>query len=100
MSDLRQARVLLEAAAFDVSALRGMGDAAVEQTMNLPAWGEWDKPFNDQYVNISRDEIRLRTPISEIVERITAVAKTAILENGGRMEVRDGETVYVVNSDF
>ena len=29
MSDLKQARVLLEAAAFDVSALRGMGDAAV-----------------------------------------------------------------------
>ena len=72
----------------------------MEQTKNLPAWGEWDMPFNDQYVNISRDEIRLRTPISEIVERIAAVAKTAILENGGRMEVRDGETVYVVNSDF
>ena len=29
MSDLKQARVLLEAAEFDVSALRGMGDAAV-----------------------------------------------------------------------
>ena len=29
MSDPRQARVLLEAAEFDVSALRGMGDAAV-----------------------------------------------------------------------
>ena len=83
-----------------LNGLSGMGDAAVEQTMNLPAWGEWDKPFNDQYVNISRDEIRLRTPISEIVERIAAVAKTAILENGGRMEVRGGQTVYVVNSDF
>ncbi len=29
MSDLKQARVLLEAAALDVSALRGMGDAVV-----------------------------------------------------------------------
>ena len=29
MSDLKQARVLLEAAEFDVAALRGMGDAAV-----------------------------------------------------------------------
>ena len=83
-----------------LNGLSGMGEAAVEQTMNLPAWGEWDKPFNDQYVNISRDEIRLRTSISEIVQRIAAVAKTAILENGGRMEVKDGETVYVVNSDF
>ena len=29
MSDLKQARALLEAAEFDVSALCGMGDAAV-----------------------------------------------------------------------
>ena len=83
-----------------LTGLSGMGDAALEQTLDLPAWGRWTKPFNDQYVNISRDEIRLRTPISEIVRRIAAVAKTAILENGGRMEVRDGETVYVVNADF
>lgn len=83
-----------------LNGLSGMGEAAVELTMNLPAWGKWDKPFNDQYVNISRDEIKLRTPISEIVQRIAAVAKTAILENGGRMEVRDGKTVYLVNSDF
>ena len=83
-----------------LNGLSGMGEAAVEQTKDLPNRGDWDKPFNNQYVNISRDEIRLRTPISEIVERIAAIAKTAIIENGGRMEVRDGKTVYVVNSDF
>ena len=83
-----------------LNGLSGMGDAAVKQTMDLPNRGDWDRPFNNRYVNISRDEIRLRTPISEIIERIAAVAKTAIIENGGRMEVRDGKTVYVVNSDF
>ena len=83
-----------------LNGLSGMGEAAVKQTMDLPNRGSWDKPFNNRYVNISRDEIRLRTPINEIVERIAAVAKTAILENGGRMEVRDGKTVYIVNSDF
>lgn len=83
-----------------LNGLSGMGEAAVKLTKELPLRDAWDKPFNDRYVNISRDEIKLRTPISEIVERIGAVAKTAILENGGRMEVRDGETVYVVNSDF
>ena len=83
-----------------LNGLSGMGESAVKLTMELPLRGSWDKPFNDRYVNISRDEIKLRTPISEIVERIGAVAKTAILENGGRMEVRDGETVYVVNSDL
>ncbi len=44
--------------------------------------------------------MKLHTPISEIVERIAAVAKTAIIENGGRMEMRDGKPVYVINSDF
>ena len=83
-----------------LNGLSGMGEAAVKLTKELPLRDEWDKPFNDRYVNISRDEIKLRTPISEIVERIGAVAKTAILENGGRMEVRDGKTVYVVNSDL
>lgn len=78
----------------------GIGPVAEGLTRNLPAWKPWDRPFNDQYVNISRDEIALRTPISEIVQRIAAVAETAIRENGGRMEVRDGALVYVVNSDF
>ena len=83
-----------------LNGLSGMGEAAVEQTMDLPAWRRWQKPFNDTYVNVSRDEIRLRTPIGEIVERIAAVAKAAIIENGGRMELRDGEVVYVINSDL
>lgn len=83
-----------------LNGLGGIGEAAVKLTMELPLRSTWDKPFNDRYVNISRDEIKLRTPISEIVERIGAVAKTAILENGGRMAVRDGKTIYAVNSDL
>ncbi len=83
-----------------LNGLSGIGETATELTLNLPAWSTWEKPFNDRYVNISRDEVKLHTPISEIVERIGAVAKTAILENGGRMEMRDGKAVYVINSDF
>ena len=83
-----------------LNGLSGMGEAATELTLNLPAWSTWEKPFNDRYVNISRDEVKLRTPISEIVQRIAAVAKTAILENGGRMEMRGGQPVYVILSDF
>ncbi len=80
--------------------LSGMGAAALDQTKTLGKWQVWDEPFNDSYINISRDDVKLRTPISEIVDRIAAVAKTAIIENGGRMEVRDGESYYVVNSDL
>ncbi len=83
-----------------LNGLSGMGTVATNLTLNLAAWTTWEKPFNDRYVNISRDEVKLHTPISEIVARIAAVAKTAIIENGGRMEVRDGKPVYVINSDF
>ena len=39
MSDLKQARVLLEAAECDVSALRGMGDAAGLALRYAPSGG-------------------------------------------------------------
>lgn len=44
----------------------------------------WDTPFNDSYVNISRDGIAAYTPISEIITRIVAVSEQAIFEAGGR----------------
>jgi hypothetical protein len=80
--------------------MSGLNDSVVEQMKTLPAWHAWEEPFNNTYVNISRDEIALRTPITEIVERIVAVAETAIRDNGGRMEYRDGETYYVINSNL
>ncbi len=75
----------------------------------------WKEPFNNQYVNYTRDELPIITPITEIVDRIAAIAKTAILDNGGRMEirVRDGQKLdganngrpprdvtYIINADF
>ena len=56
--------------------------------------------FNNQYVCFTRDELPIATPITEIVERIAAIAKTAILENGGKKTTQDGKVVYVVNCDF
>ncbi len=49
---------------------------------------EMTEEFNDQYVCFTRDDVPIATPLSNIVERIGAIAKTAILENGGRMEFR------------
>ena len=51
--------------------------------------------FNDQYVCFTRDEVQIATPLSEIEERIAAIAKTAILENGGRVEIRRTESPSV-----
>lgn len=71
----------------------GVGEAPTANTKNLPSQGRWNEPFNDLYVDITitRDEVRLRIPISEIVQRIAAIAKTAILGNAGRMAMPDGE---------
>jgi ADP-ribosylglycohydrolase len=62
--------------------------------------GKWNKPFNDQYVNYSRDRLPIVTKISDLADRIVAISEQAILANGGKKEVRDGEVVYVVNCDF
>ena len=78
----------------------GIGDVPTQITLNLPSQGKWKKPFNNLYVNTTRDGLPLRTPINEIVSRIASIAKLAILENGGRMEMRDGKPAYIINSDF
>jgi hypothetical protein len=58
-------------------------------TKGIPA--ELTEAFNDQYVCFTRDDVPIATPISDIVARIAAIAKTAILDNGGRVEIRPGD---------
>ena len=62
--------------------------------------GKWTEPFNDQYVNFSRDGLPIVTKISDIVERITAITEKAILANGGKKQVKDGQLMYTVACDF
>jgi ADP-ribosylglycohydrolase len=57
------------------------------------------EPFNNRYVNVTRDGLPIRTPISEIVDRILAVSEKAILTNSGRKVERNGRTVYIVKSE-
>jgi hypothetical protein len=61
---------------------------------------DWAEPFNDLYVNFSRDELPVATPITEIAERIAAIAKTAILDNGGRVEIRPGDAPSIEGKTF
>ncbi len=69
-------------------------------TKNVTWNTTWDKPFNDRYVNVSRDDLPIATPISDIVKRTQAIAYDAIRANGGRKEVRDGAPVYVIQTDM
>jgi len=55
----------------------------------LPA--EMIEEFKNQYVCFTRDDLQIATPLSEIEERIAAIAKRAILDNGGRVEIRPGD---------
>lgn len=85
-------------------ALLGMihGAAAIPEhvTHELPSRGRWSKPFNDTYINYARDGLPAFNRNSEIIDRITAVAEQAILQQGGsRRETPDG-VVYVIKSDL
>jgi hypothetical protein len=56
----------------------------------------WKKPFNDTYINYSRDDLPIHNRIPDIVERIANIAETAILAEGGRKDERDGQIRYVI----
>lgn len=56
----------------------------------------WQEPFNNRYINYSRDELPINNTITDIVDRIAAVAEKAIVEEGGRVVVTDGKTEYHV----
>jgi hypothetical protein len=62
----------------------------------LPRGRGWDKPFNDTYINYSRDGLPIYNRISDLVERIADVAEAAILREGGRKADVNGEPVFVL----
>jgi hypothetical protein len=77
-------------------------DALTKDFIKEGRWDKygWSRPFNDQYLNYSRDGLPIVTKISDIARRIVDIAEQAILDGGGRKETRDGKIVYVVNCDF
>ena len=54
----------------------------------------WQEPFNNRYINFSRDELPIDNRITDIVDRITAIAEQAILAEGGSKETGAGDIVY------
>jgi len=73
------------------------GDAIPEKfTRDAPSRGHWDKPFNDTYINASRDGLPIDNRISDIVERIVDVAEKAILRDGGEKIETDKGIVYKI----
>ncbi len=62
-------------------------------TKLLSSRGEWKEPFNNQYINYSRDGLPNYNKISDIVDRLLVLVDQSILDNGGSL-VRTGENAY------
>ena len=69
-------------------------------TKELPSRGKWEMPFNDTYINYSRDNLPNYNKISDIVERIVTIAEKAIIENGGKMIVTKHKVLYYIKIDL
>lgn len=67
-----------------------------ELLLELPSRGKWDLPFNNTYINYSRDGLPNYNTISEIVDRILAITEQAIIQNGGEKYDSDGKTMYKI----
>jgi ADP-ribosylglycohydrolase len=75
-----------------------LGTQAIPRALThdcLPRGG-WTRPFNDTYINYSRDGLPIYNRISDIVERIADIAEQAILREGGRKAEQDGRILYVI----
>lgn len=68
-------------------------------THELPSRGRWQEPFNDTYINYSRDDLPPHFRIGDLVDRILAVTERAIFEQGGRRIAIGGEPGYEIPFD-
>ena len=69
-------------------------------TLGLSDKPSWRLPFNDTYINFSRDDLPPFTKISDIVNRILAIAEEAIIANGGKKVTEKDKIFYLINSDI
>ncbi|HUG11710.1 MAG TPA: ADP-ribosylglycohydrolase family protein [Opitutaceae bacterium] len=78
----------------------GPGSIPERLTLEMPSRGRWTQPFNNTYINYSRDGLPNFNRISDIVDRILAIAEKEILANGGSKTGDGPEAVYTVKADF
>lgn len=79
--------------------MHGMSAIPEHLTHGDLAGMRWSEPFNNLYVNYSRDGLPNAVRITDLAERMAAIAEQAILQNGGSKETIDGEVVYTILCD-
>lgn len=76
--------------------INGSNGIPSELLLALPSRKNWELPFNDTYINYSRDNLPNYNRISDIVNRILAITEQAIIENGGDKFEQAGKTMYKI----
>ena len=79
-----------------IGVLKGADVIPHKLTHEVGYHDKWELPFNDQYINYSRDGLPNLTPISEIIDRIMAISEKAILAEGGKVTRVNGKTTYMI----
>jgi hypothetical protein len=69
-------------------------------TKNMASRQDWELPFNNTYINYSRDGLPAYNKISDIVARIVKQSEAAILANGGEVKIVEGQKYYQIKSDL
>lgn len=80
--------------------IHGAGVIPEHITHELPSRGRWREPFNNTYINYSRDGLPAFNRNSDIVDRIKAVAEKSILQHGGARAETSSGIIYRVPTDF
>ena len=80
--------------------LNGSNSIPDKFTKELPPRDKWKKPFNDTYINYSRDNLPNYNKISDMTDRLVQLTETAIVKNGGKISEQNGEVIYFINIDF
>lgn len=79
--------------------LNGAGSIPRELTHDIGYNEHWDEPFNNQYINYSRDGLPNLTYISDIIDRILVISEKAILENGGKKYEQQGNVYFTISGN-
>jgi len=83
-----------------IGVIQGASSIPTQFTLGLNPSLKWSKPFNDQYINYSRDNLPNFNTITGIVDRILKITEDAIFSMGGKAETRNGKRYLLIPVDF
>ena len=83
-----------------IGVIHGASSIPARLTLGMSDKPVWTKPFNDTYINLTRDGLPVSTKITDIVTRIMIIAEKAILANGGTRFLQDNKVFYTINSEL